>query len=308
MPKYPPSLFASTATPAAPFRKPFAKKKRKTFDIQLELRLADKRIDHEVEILVKIRDYVRRVIWRSIRSGQGNLTKALYSRYGFPEFPIKKVQNRRIPRWKYLSQWMKLQIALLVLGEGSYRSFKLHVHDDLVLALRGVGRDLRAYSRDRIRRNLKSHFGDDIPFYFFVLEDLDNEGNATRPHCHGAIEIGSLPVSAIVDDKVRRRLQRLTQKGFKMEAEHLAGRWAVRQALKATAGQLSYPKVASTGVNQARNVWMTKPYGALFNHQAVDYAFKHVFTSSAVLSEDRVVLPNALNKESRRLWGIIRGS
>lgn len=117
---------------------------------------------------------------------------------------------------------------------------------------------------------------DNMPMFFFVLEDRDDDGTLVRPHAHGAIELRRLPIDYVTDARLQRQYRRIEAKLGTKDAELLAGRWAIRRSLKAAAGLVIRPKVASTGVNQSRNVWSGKPRLPIFNSDWVYlYAQKH---------------------------------
>lgn len=204
---------------------------------------------------------------------------------------------------------MRVQIASLVLAEHVYRPFKVHLHDDVHDRLVSGGGDLREYLRDRIRRQLRTAYAsNDVPLFFFVMEDRDGSGGFTRPHAHGSIEIRPLRLELVVDQKVLRHLRRIEVKHGTQTAESEAGRWAVRQALKAAAGLKGYqPKVAQSGLHQSRNVWTGKPRFAIFNKDWVTYVFKNADEHSPVLGENRLAFPYDLRQEAKVLWSKIRG-
>ena len=187
--------------------------------------------------------------------------------------------------------------------------FKIHLHDDVRVKLESEGKDIRVYLRDRIKRQLRVLYGSgNTPMFYFVMEDRDNGGVFTRPHAHGAIEIRPLPVDGVNDAKARRHVHRVQQAHGPLAAEEQAGRWATRHALKAAAGLAGYQsKIAASGLQQSRNVWMRKPTFPIFNQNWVTYVFKNADEYSSVLGENRLVFPYDLLGEAKRLWAIIRG-
>ncbi len=155
----------------------------------------------------------------------------------------------------------------------------------------------------------KDRFDSEVPMFFFVIEDMDRDGNPVRPHAHGSIEIKPMPIEVVDDARAWRHIAMIERKLGRKVAEDLAGRWAVRAALKLAAGvNQRRGKIASTGISQSRNIWLGKPTLPIFNPDWVTYAFKNVGEIIPVLSENRLVMPYSILGEARRLWAIIRGS
>ena len=88
----------------------------------------------------------------------------------------------------------------------------------------------------------------------------------------------------------------------------LAGRMATRPELKAAAGMgRGRSRMAtSTGIDQARNVWLREPRLPLFNHHWVSYAFKNMGRFSPTLGDHRIASSQPLITKARQLWNIIR--
>lgn len=283
--------------------------KRQTVDILADLQLDDPRIAEDEKTFRNL----RHAVYRSVQDRGGilasNPSPTLYWKYRGRDFPLRAHSGRKVSAWRNLSPWMKVQIANLVLVERGYRPFKIHLHDDLRLQLEAKGGDQKAYLRDRLRRMLRHEYGQsEPPMFYFVVEDRDKQGQPTRPHAHGAIEIRPLTLSEVRDSKARRRFQKVAAKHGSAIAEFQAGRWAVRRAMRSAAGLEGYrARIATSGVDQARNVWWSKPLFGLINNNWVTYAFKHSSAFSPVLGENRVVLPYAMLAEARKLWGLIRG-
>lgn len=273
----------------------------------VDMQINDGRLVREDQILGKLRDLLRST--RALRGLQNPSpqTSSLYSRYEGKGFPLRKIHNHRTPRWKDLSPWMKIQIYLLVLGERGYRPIKVQLHDDVRSQLMARGQDERVYLRERLKRSLRKMFGSSLPMFFFVMEDRDRDGTLVRSHAHGAIEICPYPLEQVADRKARRHLERIRAKHGLEEAERQAGRWATRVALKAAVGLESKPRIAGTGVDQSRNIWMRKPTFPFFNQDWVTYCLKNVFVTSPTLQENRLVRDYQLLGEAKKLWGIIRG-
>lgn len=78
----------------------------------------------------------------------------LYSKYRGTGFPLRNKNRRLLSPWRDLSPSMKLQVATLVLAEGSFIQFTVHLHDDRREELEAQGADLRKYILDRVTRRL----------------------------------------------------------------------------------------------------------------------------------------------------------
>jgi len=283
----------------------FQPQKRKKTYHEVDLRLDDPRIDRDAKVLESLRNLVRAGVRRRFRIDPSKSQPSLYPRYRGNGFPLWKVHGTRLSRWKDLTPWMKVQIATLVLSESDWVFMRVHVHDDVVDHLASKGEDLKTYLRDRINRRLELSFGKDKPGFFFVVEDQDVDGNPVRPHAHGAIAIRSLDVS-LAPPKSRGALTKRARTGNRKVVEKLVGRMVIKDHLRAASGRTQHPTVASSGVNQLRNVWMQDPRVSLFHNDWVTYAFKNVRQFSPVLGEGGMAISHSLNREARFLWGIIR--
>ncbi|MEZ5735872.1 MAG: hypothetical protein R3E09_08715 [Novosphingobium sp.] len=281
---------------------------RKTVDILHDMQAADPRLRRDAAILQILRDAVRRDLLTYHRQSGPKLNSTLYWKYEGPEFPIHKVGGKRLPRWKSLTSWMKVQLCLLSLGEHGFRPFKYQRHDDLRDELESKGADQREYMRDRLKRQLRAVFGNNTPMFFFVVEDLNDRGIPVRPHAHGAIELKPFPVDEIPDPKALRHLKRIERKKGKEIAEREAGRWIIRAAMRSAAGLVSGPRIASNGVDQSRNVWWRKPTLPIFNDSWVTYCLKNAGEFSPVLSENRLARDYKMLAQAKKLWDIIRGT
>lgn len=282
---------------------------RQTLDILTDMELRDERVQRDARILRILRDAVLRTVTNPVLRAAVKSNPTLYSRFDTSAFPLRKANGPKLPAWRYLSFWMKVQVASLALAERGYRPFKVHLHDDLREGLEADGKDQRVYLRDRIRRQLRVIYGSgNIPMFYFVIEDLDKDKGPTRPHAHGAIEIRPLTLDLVFDAKARRHLARVELSHGVEVAEREAGRWAVRRALKSAAGLEGYrKKVSSSGLHQMRNVWMRKPTFAIFNQDWVTYVFKNAAEHSTVLGENRLAFPYDLRLEAQLIWAKIRG-
>ena len=276
---------------------------RPNVDALFHLMIDDDQIKRDANILSNLRGRVRNLLLRKHLRHTGGKHSALYKSYRGMGFPLKTHESRRLPAWKFLSPWMRVQVATLVMAETGYFQFKVHIHDDLRTQWLAAGKDLKVELRNNLARHLKRAFPGEVPSFFFVLEDRTTGGDPTRPHAHGSIELrrANLPTQG----KGSRKLARLALTDEK-SAGLQAGKMKTVAALWAASGGKE-PKVAITsGIDQSRNVWHRKPYGPFFNQQWVDYAFKNVKAVSAVLGESRLAMHQPLLQEAKRLWQLVR--
>ena len=272
-------------------------------DALTDLRLDDVRIDHDAKVLSLLKDRARNLMLRPLLKHSGGKHPTLYKRFRGKGFPLQSLDGINISSWRALTPWMKVQLATLVLGERGYMQFKIHIRDDLRESWRTAGKDPKNELRNAISRNLKRRFGEDAPWFFFILEDRTKAGQLTRAHGHGSIELrrAELPKKG----KGSRTLVRLA----KVDEENAgleAGKLKIIDALWAASGGRE-PKVSvSSGVDQSRNVWLGKPYHPIFNSQWVDYAFKNAMKVSSVLGDSRLAMHQPLLQETQRLWHLVR--
>ena len=272
-------------------------------DALFHLMIDDDHIKRDANILSNLRGRVRNLLFRKRLRHVGGKHPALYKSYRGSGFPLKTHESRRLPAWRFLSPWMRVQVATLVMAESGYFQFKVHIHDDLRSEWLAAGKNLKVELRNNVARHLKRAFPGEVPFFFFIIEDRTKGGDPTRPHAHGSIELRSsqLPTRG----KGSRKLARLALTEPKA-AGLKAGRGKIVAALWAASGGKE-PKVAiSTGIDQSRNVWHQKPYGAFFNQQWVDYAFKNAKAISPVLGDGRLAMHQPLLQEAKRLWQLVR--
>ena len=255
------------------------KRFRQTPDILSDMELGDERVRRDARILRILRDAVMRTVTNPALRLAVKSNPALYSRYDTSAFPLREAKKPKLPAWRFLTPWMKVQVASLALAERGYRPFKVHLHDDLRKKLEAEGKDQRDYLRDRIGRQLRVIYGSgNIPLFYFVVEDLDGDKGPTRPHAHGAIEIRALSLDLVCDAKARRHLVRVGRKHGADIAEARAGRWAARRALRCAAGLEGYrTMVAASGLNQMRNVRTRKPTFAILNQDWVIREGWHIY-------------------------------
>lgn len=283
---------------------PDGRQKRQKVDRELDLTLADPIVRRDARILEILRHTQRRRIttrqYKPILQNQ----PTLYWRYRGAGFPLL-LYGKRLPRWKTLSPWMRIQIATLVLAEGEYLQFTIKLHDDLVGSLAVDNGTLKDYLRDRIKRRLRRTFGRDHPEFLFVVEDKDTAGKPVRPHAHGSIAVYRCPIDRAPHKQ--RSLRKREKLNGLQEAERLAGLIAIKHELKGALGIGGLlPSVATTGINQSRNLWTGSPKRPLFNHPWVTYAFKNTVNMDPNLRKKQIALSQRLNTQAQLLWEVIR--
>lgn len=274
-------------------------------DRLLDLRLDDPVIDRDAQILENLRESYRK---NRLRRGYQTALKilpTLYCNYRGPKFPLKQRTGKPVPRWRSLSAWMKVQVGTLVLAEPGYMLFKIHLHDELKAELEASGKKLKDYLRDRISRCAKKQLGGPR-WFFFVIEDLSADGEPTRPHAHGSIEIrpAQLPKKG---EKGYLHFRRLAANKGQEHAELVYGQLLSKQVLESASGNVKgrRPSIAG-GINQTRNVWTTTPKRPFLNDQWVTYAFKNTNEFSQSLGDDRLAFSQSLRTEASKLWKLIK--
>jgi hypothetical protein len=253
-------------------------------------------------------------LYRNTYSRFAYLTKPpkphpLYYRYRMEVFPLIKVAGVRVPKWRDISPWLKAQIACMVLHEVEYRQFRIHIDQNLIDSWEADGKDIKTEFRNRLARHLKRKFDGITPMLYFVLEAHDTDGQPTRPHVHGAVEMLQCPLPTKGYES--RKLSQLAREN-PIAARKIAGRIRIRQAFLTASGATS--KNSRTPTSSRCNMhWSKPPTQAIFNTEAVDYAFKNVSKSSSELPENRIVMlngskGNGLRGRAEALWNVIRGS
>ncbi len=239
--------------------------KRKKVDAGIDLQLGSPAIRRDAAILEKLKVLVRSNIGRPGRRGRLRDPATLYTRYRGNGFPLSKVHGKRVPRWKDLTPWMKVQMATMVLGDRGYMAFKLHIHDDLRAQWISQGKDLKVGLRNSMQRHLKRRFGmGKEPWFFFVMEDLTTAGDFTRPHAHGCIELRPAPIPTCGEGS--RRLRRLAHSGQKDAAELEAAKLLIKKALKAASGG-SGPRIAETSGSIKTQLLVAQALWNLLQHR-----------------------------------------
>ena len=266
----------------------------------VDLRLDDLLIDRDAQILEHIKKTVRSAIANPSQRPQPHTAHSLYRRYRVRGFPLSMANGNKLPAWRYLSPWMKVQLATLVLAEHEFFQFRLHLGSELRDRWVQDSKDTKTEIRNRISSHLKRRFGPNAPDFFFVVEAHDSYGGDVRPHLHGSIRAVRMPIPTIGPGS--RRLGRLGLADIKA-AETLVGRDLIRAALRAAG--LGTQVTASHGQGIAA-VWLKSPQQSLFNTAWVDYAFRNMNRISHQLGEGRLALPHGLRRQAQELWHLIR--
>jgi hypothetical protein len=142
--------------------------------------------------------------------------------------------------------------------------------------------------------------------FFFVIEDLDLDGNHTRPHIHGSIAIPRLQVPRTKQGEPIAKYRRIIAKEGVAAAEIAYGLKCIRDVLAlATGNDRTRPRVYG-GVDQSQNKWTRKPTLPFFSDHYVNYIFKNSQKTSALLPENRLARSQAMTQEATRLWNLIR--
>lgn len=106
-------------------------------------------------------------------------------------FPMGLQGNGRpMPQWRDLSQWMKVNLAVIVCFEWDLLTFNINLHPELESELVAKG-NVRHALAERARKHLSRSVGRKRE-YFFVIEGHEKHSGAqTHLHIHGAIAIRS---------------------------------------------------------------------------------------------------------------------
>jgi hypothetical protein len=182
----------------------------------------------------------------------------------------------RLPRWEDLSQWAKVQVALLGMGELGAITFTGNLHPDLETQWVGEGRDILAEVRDRLRRQLKSITGKRIECCFVMEGHTKGIKKETFLHIHGFICLAQL------DDL-----------GFTKCEEIL------KLALKRTIGEISSRPSMNRAKHTKEYYGYERTYGA--------YLFKRIPTPDPRLRDMRLVMSGEMTKGARMLWNMMSG-
>lgn len=301
-----PALAGPMSLTPAQTIKLFGRRGPKKVDARISLRLADTDIDRDAKNLAILLNAARRTIVNPSKRHRSEFRPSLYKRYRGPSYPLQDRNGNSLPDWRYLSPWMKAQVATLCLHEDHFMQIQIHLHDELRGELQNAGVDLRIYLRDRLNRCLREFLGT-VPWFFFVIENRNTSGHSVvRPHVHGSIKIPRTPLRLLKNGTPSLRYRMISSTKGLAAAESAYGRTLVHDAVKAASGNAGDRPQVINGVSQVRNVWCGKPYGPLFNTQWVDYSFKNTQRVSRSLANNRMVMERGLNQEAQRLWRLIR--
>ena len=193
----------------------------------------------------------------------------------------------------------------MAMAEVGYMVFSIHLHDEIRKELERSGECQKDYLRNRITRLSKDRFGEKRHF-FFVMEDMDPDGQAVRPHAHGSIAVRPAPLPKRGE---RRHLhyKHMAARYGQQHAERIYGLAQMKEMLRAASGNVmgKSAKVVA-GIDQTRNVWTSTPRRPFTNEQWVTYAFKNSQAFSQVLGDRRLALSQALRTEARKVWELVR--
>jgi hypothetical protein len=288
--------------PPAPKAQP--KNFRQKVDHKTELMSSNPALRRDIELYQTLQKIVRGNLLKPSRRAKLKIAPRLYSKYRGDGFPLRTNNNTRVPRWRDVTPWLKAQVGLMALAEGTFIHFKVSLHDQLLDELVANGTDLQVYLRDRIARCLRAKVGC-IPFYFFVFEDRDNTGQfEVPPHAHGSMLIMPCKLPKNKSGQTLVRYRRMELQIGKEAAELEYGRELVFEGLREAAGLSSRPKHWK-GKSQSRRVWRGKPANQFFNENWGTYAFKNTRFVSKTLDDNRLVFSGNFKTETSNLWQLI---
>lgn len=269
--------------------------------------MADRAIERDWKTLYFLTTSVRKRLLARKRASLAEGAPTLYWKYRGEGFPLKQADGSNLLAWRYLSSWMKSQVAAMCLHEGSCKAFTITIHEELADELQTKGTDLKVYLRDRLSRCLRAEFGI-VPWFLFVIEDRTKSGlSRTKVHVHGIIQIVPAEPRKLRSGEFSLRTKvQIAQEG--LEAARLeAGADKTYQAIKTASGNNTGDRPAiHKGRGQVRNVWWRKMLFPFFNIEWVSYSFKNAMSASGALPENRLCMSRELNREAQRLWSLIR--
>ncbi len=158
-------------------------------DRQLLAILGKTRLRGRVSVLLKQREIEPLVVYTSLN-----------------DFILKlgtqqQTSRPKVPRWRDLSPWMRVQLGHMTISEFQGWAFTVHFEDNLLRAI-----EARTDRADYIRRRFTNELGkvfDVAPAYYLVTELHDSHGKPVHPHIHGGIEIEGV-AEAYVRHAIRR--------------------------------------------------------------------------------------------------------
>lgn len=120
-------------------------------------------------------------------------------------FPINWFAGKRPPNWENLSEWGKLQIAMIPLSELGCVTFTGNLHPDLEKELVAGRCDVRTHLRNALSKALQRETGISRLEFFFVVEGhTKGVKKTTRLHIHGAIASDRLQPGILGEDQIKR--------------------------------------------------------------------------------------------------------
>jgi len=251
-------------------------------------------LGRDEKLLDSLKKAVRHKIVSNAKLPPHSRLPTLYHSYRGNGFPVRN-GNRLLPVWRALSNWLKVQISLLVLESHGCRHVMIKPDHAVVKQLIAGNKDITIYLRDRITRVSREMFGVSLPFYL-IFEDMDKHGNVTiEPHAHGSILLPRSGHMAFLNSARARQ-------GLKIISNPDA---ALKLCPKGAAGLVA-PYKKGSSPNQNRSVNLKEPYPKIFNDDYADYVFKNVMQPSSALPDNRLVFSQALKSESIRFWELLR--
>ena len=137
---------------------------------------------------------------------------------------IQQTTDSRLPSWRSLSPWMKIQLAHLALCEFDARAFTVHLNPRLQQSLLS-----QIKKADYIRRRLTLELGkvtEGPANYFFVVELVSGTGTPVSPHIHGAVELGDADEDTIRQALLRACGHQIRGSATTLKASHLVEPYA----------------------------------------------------------------------------------
>jgi hypothetical protein len=266
------------------------------------LSILSEAIRQESYVLSLIENKVRRARLKGDRSRFRNLAFPIYRGTGFPI--TKQGLVRRIPSWKNLSHWMKLQIAAMVLEQGACgsRQITMRFSNERLAKIDALGASSREWVRNTIANELKERFGQVLPFYF-VLESRNREGDrSVSLHLHGAIQLVRTPLPLTKSGLLSKaRSKKVLEHGLASVEIEYSGK-LIQAALKAASGCANGKGISPS--SGRRSVRVQKPFG---HTTWPSYCYKNAIGPDGLISERQWAMSRPLNQSARQLWAVISG-
>lgn len=200
---------------------------------------------------------------------------SVYPSYRDNTFPVHTIQNKSVPKWRYLSQWIKVFAATWVMNENGERclafSINLHPLFESELIAKPPPFDVRAYIRNGVSRELRKVLKEP-PTFYFVLEGRSRDFRSKTPlHIHG----GMWAKDPSQDDAIRLALKRAC-------GHYIKGRFPMRSAAR------------------------LQPAYGLVNRWA-SYCMKTARIRDDRLAKKRVAMSQPLTQAAEKWWKITIG-